>query len=56
MVDNFAGWFTGPLAAELTGRRWVASERMLQYVEGARRRFMGFAGYSDAHLLPEWES
>lgn len=25
MVDNFAGWFTGPLAAELTGRRWVAS-------------------------------
>lgn len=56
VADNFAGWFTGPLAAELTGRRWLASERMLQYVEGARRRFMGFDGYSDAHLLPAWEN
>lgn len=51
VVDQFAGWFSGPLAAEMTGRRWLASERMLQYVEAARFRFKDFEGYSDDHRL-----
>jgi DNA modification methylase len=51
VIDPFAGWFTAPLAAELTGRRWIASEKMLQYVEGGRYRFKDFEGYSQSHRL-----
>ncbi len=51
VVDPFAGWFTAPLAAEITGRRWVASERNLQYVEGGRYRFQDCDGFSAEHCL-----
>jgi site-specific DNA-methyltransferase (cytosine-N4-specific) len=51
VAEPFAGWFTGPLAAELTGRRWLASEKMLQYVEGGRYRFKACEGFSAEHRL-----
>lgn len=49
VADPFSGWFTAPLAAEMTGRRWVGSERMLQYIEGARYRFKDCAGFDPGH-------
>ncbi len=51
VVDPFSGWFTAPLAAEMTGRRWMGSEKHLQYVEGARYRFKQFEGFSAEHKL-----
>lgn len=51
VAEPFAGWFSGPLAAELTERRWTATEKALQYIEGARYRFNDCAGYSDAHKI-----
>jgi hypothetical protein len=40
-VDPFAGWFTLGKAAEELGRRWIGTEMMLEYVQGARLRFLG---------------
>lgn len=44
-VDPMAGSFTFPLAAELEGRRWVASERMGEYTLGGATRFEQFFGF-----------
>jgi DNA modification methylase len=41
VVDPFAGSFTTCKAAELTGRRWLGTELMGEYVVGARTRFVG---------------
>lgn len=51
VADPFSGWFTTALAAEMTGRRWVGCERMLQYIEGARRRFTGRDGFLEDYRL-----
>lgn len=45
IVDMFAGSFTTPKAAELLGRRWLATEIMLQYVLGGSLRFENCAGF-----------
>jgi site-specific DNA-methyltransferase (cytosine-N4-specific) len=39
VVDPFAGSFTTCKAAELTGRRWLGTELMGEYVVGAQSRF-----------------
>jgi DNA modification methylase len=39
VVDPFAGSFTTCKAAELTGRRWLGTELIGEYVVGARSRF-----------------
>lgn len=48
VVDGCFGWGTTGLASELTGRRWLASERMLQYVQGSAYRFRDAPGFSCA--------
>lgn len=45
VADMCAGWLTSALAAQETGRRWIASERMLEYVLGASYRFEGKPGF-----------
>lgn len=39
VVDPCDGWGTTTLAAEQNGRRWIATEKMLQYVQGKQLRF-----------------
>ena len=39
VVEPFGGSFTTALAAELLGRRWIATEQVLEYILGARSRF-----------------
>lgn len=39
VVEPFGGSFTSALAAELLGRRWIATEQVLEYILGARSRF-----------------
>jgi site-specific DNA-methyltransferase (cytosine-N4-specific) len=41
VADPFGGWQTTALAAEQTGRRWISTELMGQYVAGAANRFNG---------------
>lgn len=38
VVDLFAGWLTTAAAAQEAGRRWIASEAVLEYVMGASHR------------------
>jgi DNA modification methylase len=45
VVDTCAGWFTTAAAAEESGRRWIATERMLEYVLGASSRFESASGF-----------
>jgi DNA modification methylase len=45
VVDLFAGWNTVGLAAEQTGRRWLALERLAQYAAGAALRFREADGF-----------
>lgn len=40
VADPFAGWFTSCRSAEKVGRRWIGTELMLEYVLGARPRFV----------------
>lgn len=39
VVDPFGGSFTTALAAQMLGRRWIATEQVLDYIIGARSRF-----------------
>lgn len=39
VVDPFSGGFTTSLAAEKLNRRWVGTEQILEYVQGAKLRF-----------------
>lgn len=50
VVDPFSGSFTTAKAAELLGRRWLATECMLEYVLGGAFRFEEADGFQ-AHLL-----
>lgn len=45
-VDPFAGSFTVPLACELEGRPWIATDDVYDYVRGGATRFEACAGYS----------
>jgi site-specific DNA-methyltransferase (cytosine-N4-specific) len=45
VADCFAGSHTTPKAAELLGRRWISTEKMLEYVMGGATRFTGAEGY-----------
>jgi site-specific DNA-methyltransferase (cytosine-N4-specific) len=45
VAEPFAGSFTTPLAAELLGRRWWATECMAEYVMGGGPRFADQPGY-----------
>lgn len=36
---------TTPLACELEGRRWAATEMVFDYVRGGAERFVGFDGF-----------
>lgn len=41
VADPFGGSFTTGVGAQETGRRWIASEQVMEYVLGARSRFAG---------------
>lgn len=45
VVDQYGGWFTTAKAAEITGRRWLSTECMLEYVRGAAERFRSSPGF-----------
>ncbi len=45
VADPFAGSFTTPLAAELLGRRWLATDQMAEYVLGGATRFEKAQGF-----------
>jgi len=45
VVDPCDGWGTTSLAAELNGRRWLATERILEYVRGKQMRFQNAEGF-----------
>lgn len=45
VVDCFGGSIKTGLAAEQTGRRWLATEWIRQYLQGAVGLFQGFSGF-----------
>lgn len=45
VVDPCAGWMTSGLAAQTTDRRWMCTERMLEYVLGGSYRFEAERGF-----------
>ncbi len=51
VVDPFAGRVSTGMAAEALGRRWIAKEKVLQYLQGAAPRFTGCDGYAGSRLI-----
>lgn len=49
--EPFGGWLTIARAAEVTGRRWIASEHMREYLQAAAARFQDCAGYREGPAL-----
>lgn len=45
VVDPCAGWMRTGKAAELSGRRWCATEQFAEYVLGAALSFQGAQGF-----------
>jgi len=45
IADPFAGSMTTPLASELEGRRWIATDNIFDYVRGGAERFRNFEGF-----------
>lgn len=45
IVDPFAGWFTTAKAAEITGRRWLGTEQVGEYILGGAQRFLDCDGF-----------
>ncbi|MOA66274.1 hypothetical protein D3C78_1929770 [compost metagenome] len=45
MVDPFAGSNKTGLAAERNNRRWVACEKVLEFIRSQAELFVGFPGY-----------
>lgn len=45
VVDPFAGSMTTPLACELEGRPWAATDSVFDYVRGGAERFVSFPGF-----------
>lgn len=55
IVDPFAGSFTSADASERLGRRWMATDCMLEYVWGGATRFVDKPGFIQ-HLVQPTES
>lgn len=51
VVDPFAGSFTTAKAAELLGRRWIATERIAEYVIGSAFRFSEASGFHQNRMV-----
>lgn len=51
VADPFGGWNTTGLAAELSGRRWITTEKMAQYAAGSATRFRQSPGFSTSFDL-----
>lgn len=51
VVDPFGGWATSALAAEQTGRRWLITERIGEYVAAQALRMSGCAGFRSSLQL-----
>lgn len=45
VADPFGGWNTTGLAAEMTGRRWITTEKVAQYAAGGAVRFCQSPGF-----------
>jgi DNA modification methylase len=45
VCDPFAGTCTTAMAAENTGRRWIAVEAVLDYLRGGAERFRACDGF-----------
>lgn len=45
VIDTCSGWATTAMEAELTERRWIVTEKMLQYVQGSAYRFRDALGF-----------
>ena len=48
VADTCSGWATTAKEAEETGRRWIVSEKMLEYVRGSQHRFVSAPGFASA--------
>lgn len=53
VVDDYSGWNTMGLAAELNGCRWLTTERVLEYVGGSQLRFEGIDGFESYIDIPD---
>jgi site-specific DNA-methyltransferase (cytosine-N4-specific) len=51
VVDPCAGWMTTGKAAQITGRRWLCTELMGEYVLGAASRFKSQPGFEQLGSL-----
>ena len=51
VVDGFGGWGTSAMAAEQTGRRWLITERIGEYVAAQALRFSACAGFHSSFEL-----
>lgn len=51
VVDGFGGWATTAMAAEQTGRRWLITERIGEYVAAQALRMSGCAGFRSSFDL-----
>ncbi|WP_454909832.1 DNA methyltransferase [Variovorax gossypii] len=54
VVDIFGGWLSTALACEEAGRRWIAFEKMAQYVAGGSLRLQHCEGFMASFDLPGW--
>lgn len=48
VVDPFGGWGTTGFAAEKHGRRWISTEKHLEYVQGTSLRFDAVESHASA--------
>lgn len=53
VADPFSGSFTTAHAAELLGRRWIATECMLEFVCGGAHRFKEAPGFKQNVYVPK---
>lgn len=51
VVEPFAGLFKTPIAAERLGRRWLATEKIMEWLAISRNLFIGAPGYQSSPLL-----
>ena len=51
VVDLFAGLCKVPVAAERLGRRWIASDKILEWFAVARHMFSSVPGFESHELL-----
>lgn len=51
VADLFSGWMTTAIEAEEAGRRWIASEKVAEYLAGGSLRFRDKPGYEQGFSL-----